>query len=435
MAVAGMVLAYLLIVLVIDWRISAHLRQAVIDSHSALVRIKNTGPNLDVKAGAAFRAACQTIAANPDLLNWGELDPLSWEVYELYYVDPPALPEQYKSAVQLALQATAADSVDFGVDLPLVTVNSNLPHLADSRQLANLLRWHALDQARAGNWNAAMADVAAIRSLARLVGDRTNLVGMLVALGVDGLATSAIEECLPFVTSEAQLQSVPFQPQNWYPTVVAGGLEAERWISQRDIANLLLSGNFAPTPTPRKYRFLPLRLLLAQKEISVLDENYQAVSAQAKKLKRIPALPPDGLETEGFHSGSFIASLLLPSWSRSEQQGFVALYSAERLHLGIEITRYHLRHGDLPNGWDDLVRAGLIPRVPIDPWDGKPLRFVRTEDEVLIYTVGEDRRDDQGRGSRRAVSDIATRIATKPLWVLHPPKRIESPEDGAAAVP
>ena len=128
-----------------------------------------------------------------------------------------------------------------------------------------------------------MADVAAIRSLARLVGDRTNR--MFVALGVDGLATSTIEECLPFVTSEAQLQSIPFQPDNWYATVVAGGLEAERWISQRDVANFLLSGNFAPTPTPRSYRGMAVRLLLAQEEINVLDESYQAVSAQTQKTE------------------------------------------------------------------------------------------------------------------------------------------------------
>ena len=38
----------------------------------------------------------------------------------------------------------------------------------------------------------------------------------------------------------------------------------------------------------------------------------------------------------------------------------------------------------------------LLATVPIDPIDGKPLRFRRLADGVVIYSVGQDGRDDGG---------------------------------------
>jgi hypothetical protein len=52
-------------------------------------------------------------------------------------------------------------------------------------------------------------------------------------------------------------------------------------------------------------------------------------------------------------------------------------------------------HGTWPSALEDLVPR-VIPKLPIDPFAGKPLRFRRENGEVAIYSVGEDRRDDGG---------------------------------------
>ena len=49
------------------------------------------------------------------------------------------------------------------------------------------------------------------------------------------------------------------------------------------------------------------------------------------------------------------------------------------------------RRGVAPPGWSDLV-PGVLPAVPLDPWDGSPLRT----DGTRVWSVGPDGRDDGG---------------------------------------
>ncbi len=65
----------------------------------------------------------------------------------------------------------------------------------------------------------------------------------------------------------------------------------------------------------------------------------------------------------------------------------------------IALERFHLRHGQYPAQLPDLVPE-LLARVPIDLMDGKPLRYrLRDDGTFLLYSVGEDGKDDGGDGS------------------------------------
>ncbi len=57
--------------------------------------------------------------------------------------------------------------------------------------------------------------------------------------------------------------------------------------------------------------------------------------------------------------------------------------------------RYHLKHDKLPQTLADLT-PDFLPRVPIDPYDGQPLRLLVQHDQLVIYSIGRDRRDDGG---------------------------------------
>jgi hypothetical protein len=65
--------------------------------------------------------------------------------------------------------------------------------------------------------------------------------------------------------------------------------------------------------------------------------------------------------------------------------------------------RYRLAHGDWPRTLADLVPA-YLPAVPLDPFDGEPLRYRRTGTGAVIYSVGEDGRDDGGDPTRPTVA-------------------------------
>lgn len=60
------------------------------------------------------------------------------------------------------------------------------------------------------------------------------------------------------------------------------------------------------------------------------------------------------------------------------------------------MERYRLVHGSLPEAIDSLVPEHFAS-VPEDPLDGMPLRYKRLDRGYVIYSVGEDRRDNGGK--------------------------------------
>jgi hypothetical protein len=65
--------------------------------------------------------------------------------------------------------------------------------------------------------------------------------------------------------------------------------------------------------------------------------------------------------------------------------------SVTRLFFALKLLRE--ARGELPGSLADLA-PGFIPAVPIDPFDGEPLRYSR--EEKKIWSVGRDRIDEEG---------------------------------------
>jgi hypothetical protein len=62
----------------------------------------------------------------------------------------------------------------------------------------------------------------------------------------------------------------------------------------------------------------------------------------------------------------------------------------------IALKRYQLKHGNYPLDLNSLVPE-FVPKVPLDPVDGRPLRYRRNADGTfLLYSVGENGKDDGG---------------------------------------
>lgn len=72
--------------------------------------------------------------------------------------------------------------------------------------------------------------------------------------------------------------------------------------------------------------------------------------------------------------------------------------------VAIALKRFQLKHGNGPEKLAELVPQ-YLPSVPIDPYDGQPLRYhVNTDGTFSLYAVGEDGRDDGGDPAVAAVS-------------------------------
>jgi hypothetical protein len=85
---------------------------------------------------------------------------------------------------------------------------------------------------------------------------------------------------------------------------------------------------------------------------------------------------------------------------------FLATHAQMRsAQVALAAECYRRAHGDWPQALTELVPEHL-PTVPLDPFDGEPLRYRRTERGVVIYSVGENGRDDGGDPRREFIKSI-----------------------------
>ena len=57
--------------------------------------------------------------------------------------------------------------------------------------------------------------------------------------------------------------------------------------------------------------------------------------------------------------------------------------------VALACERFRLSHGRWPTRLDEIPRE-ILPEVPLDPFNGEPVRFLRLADGVAVYTIGDD---------------------------------------------
>ena len=89
----------------------------------------------------------------------------------------------------------------------------------------------------------------------------------------------------------------------------------------------------------------------------------------------------------------------MSAWHKLELR-FQAMQRLLIVELALRAHRLH--NGGLPDSLDELIPEWL-EQVPADPNDaaGGPLRYVRTDDKYLLYSVGDDGQDDNGVATGR----------------------------------
>jgi hypothetical protein len=91
------------------------------------------------------------------------------------------------------------------------------------------------------------------------------------------------------------------------------------------------------------------------------------------------------------------------------------------------VERFRLKHGRLPETLDE-VGSEIIDKLPCDPVNGKPLRYLRKgERDYLIYSVAWNGKDDGGV-HRRSSADGDWSWASNPKLIENPDREKERTE-------
>ena len=68
--------------------------------------------------------------------------------------------------------------------------------------------------------------------------------------------------------------------------------------------------------------------------------------------------------------------------------------------IALAATAYKAANGDYPNRLEDLVPA-YITRIPIDPFDNKPLKMKSVPGGLDLYSMGSTKESDYEKGEKK----------------------------------
>ncbi|HET7624458.1 MAG TPA: hypothetical protein VFM25_04275, partial [Verrucomicrobiae bacterium] len=103
------------------------------------------------------------------------------------------------------------------------------------------------------------------------------------------------------------------------------------------------------------------------------------------------------LETEAKKGFYIFSSILLPDISRAADRDALLRANLRTAATAVAIERWRLGHeGKIPDSLNDLIPS-LVSAMPLDPFDGKPLRYKKLAHGYIVYSIGPDLEDDGGK--------------------------------------
>ena len=98
----------------------------------------------------------------------------------------------------------------------------------------------------------------------------------------------------------------------------------------------------------------------------------------------------------------------------------LAVTRADAARLLIALALHERKQSHLPERLDELVTAGLLSSVPVDPYDGEPFRY--SAQRRVIWCVGEDG-ENNGELLEDEGDDVASVAAVQYTWRVDTPRR------------
>jgi hypothetical protein len=331
---------------------------------------------------------------------------------------------------------------DLGVvvgDTPMMPIGDDL--LGSLENLLDLARWRIRVHVRSGRTQAAVDDcLALIKAGAQWRGDKlvveSHMGLSLTSTGyysLLGILTRAEVSKESLRDLADQLRGVEPDPrkiwnlrsdrllfldvvQHWFTRGGIGGghlIPKSLWPL---VCECSVKMSMGPLPTQPPFHqqetHMLIALLHARRNATVAQ--YEALNEQTQKIVtrtphevrasglRLPVECPDIVNREIHLHGHwrnaryFVVSCLALAASRLGELAHEDRAVYDAVLTVIAAKRYQSDRGDYPQSLEQLVQAGYIAHLPLDPYSDKPLVYRRMETGFLLYSVGHDMKDDGG---------------------------------------
>jgi hypothetical protein len=312
--------------------------------------------------------------------------------------------------LELLHSASAFTNSRYPVDL-MQGFQTLMPHLAKVKGSIQLLTTEALLEASNGETDKAIATLQAAGVIADTLEPEPLLISQLVRIAGWAIISKRCELIINGGTlTDEQLSTLQkmFHDAE-QPDAMARGLGGERasglavFMGSQDQMYLFGGASSPPAFKDRMRSTLFMGLL---KSTGILNKDKAFyLDVMATNMAAAEAPFPERL-TLGQQASSAVLSppsrmmifsrMLLPALGRAIQRDGEHAARIRTTQTAIAVERFRRAHnGNLPAELSELAPT-YLPSLPIDPFDGQPLRFKRLASGYSVYSIGADLRDDGG---------------------------------------
>lgn len=114
----------------------------------------------------------------------------------------------------------------------------------------------------------------------------------------------------------------------------------------------------------------------------------------------------------------YFSKLFLWNWGKLVEQRIGNLTRNRLLQAAVACERYRLATAQWPEDLNALV-GEYLKAIPLDPFDGRPIRYKRIPEGIMLWSVGQDMIDNGGNlpeaeGRKASSSDDKTQVIRNP---------------------
>ena len=313
-----------------------------------------------------------------------KFDPKVWQTYnpKVLQAARPAL-----QTLRKALEFQHMRLVD-PKQIEANPLNTKFPQFDHFREFAKLLQAEAAQRKRRNDIKGAVESCLTILKLCRRIGDEPRLLAFFV------------QSTIFFIGVRGLWEEVLADADASRGTYLAALSEVRAWDIDRDFIRALKAERAISILTLKSFKQPPRDWIIVVAELSVL-KVYRQIIAVAQEGAPYDRKEIEQIETEIERKPliplphRFFTLMLTPSPT-------ITFEAANRIHALQRVTMtalalrlYRKENGRYPENLQQLVPK-YLPSVPIDPYDGKPIRYRKLQKGFKVWSVGGNRKDDGG---------------------------------------
>ncbi len=325
---------------------------------------------------------------------------------------------RHAATLDLIRRAADRDSCRYQRDWTRPSFDMLLPEMQSLRKAAQLLVLTTRREAADGNADDALRDVARIQRIGRHAASEPILISNLVGIAIDTMALDTLAQVLPtlrksdlavidapeirdLITTPPAFVSHLYGEEAFGLSIFADLADDQR--SGPDLVSLVgsLVGNGQPQPSALRALplSLPYRVFFLPADLAgyrSIMTRYQAAASRTEPYpdltKRIDAIEA---QTRDRPPG-MLSSMIVPALGSVFKAQTRSIANHRAATALVAATKQRLETGAVPESFDELA-AQLVPPASRDPFTAdQSLVMTRTDDTLLVYSVGPDGEDDGG---------------------------------------